>query len=46
MREVLNYYADVVHHGILSELALEAGRYFVVSSHREEMLIQKQIWLR
>ena len=37
MREVLNHYADgIASSGILSELALEAGRYFVVSSHREE----------
>ncbi len=37
MREVLEYYSnDINNAGILEEIGLEPGQYFVVSSHREE----------
>jgi UDP-N-acetyl-L-fucosamine synthase len=37
MREVLDYYEKSIHSSaVLSKLALEENRYFVVSSHREE----------
>ncbi|MBK7547120.1 MAG: UDP-N-acetylglucosamine 2-epimerase (non-hydrolyzing) [Rhodoferax sp.] len=37
MREVLEYYASKIEQSdILKRLGLEAGRYFVVSAHREE----------
>lgn len=37
MREVLDYYADGIRASrVLEEMGLEAGRFFVVSAHREE----------
>lgn len=37
MHEVLDFYAQSIRaSGVLANLALEEGRYFVVSSHREE----------
>lgn len=37
MREVLNYYMPkIIQSGIIPSLGLERGKYFVVSTHREE----------
>lgn len=37
MREVLDYYSEAVDRSdVLERLSLEAGRYFLVSAHREE----------
>ena len=37
MKEILNYYAPkIACSGVLARLCLESGRFFVVSTHREE----------
>jgi len=37
MREVLDYYADAIDSSsVLSDLGVEAGKFFVVSAHRQE----------